>query len=163
MSNPLANLIDISGVEEWRSDLLAEGKKLVFTNGCFDLLHVGHLRYLRAAKEMGDLLIVGLNSDRSVRELKGAERPLVTQLERAELLLALDVVDTVVLFDELTPENLIRMVRPDVLVKGGDYDPEATEGSRFIVGGEFVRSVGGEVRTIPLVAGRSTSRLASLL
>ena len=112
---------------------------------------------------MGDLLVVGLNSDRSVQELKGENRPLVSELERAEMLLALDAVDAVVIFDESTPAELIQSIRPDVLVKGGDYDPEATSGPRHIIGGSFVESTGGIVRTVPLVDGRSTSRLASLL
>ena len=136
---------------------------IVFTNGCFDILHVGHLRYLRAARKLGDLLVVGLNSDRSVRQLKGKDRPLVPQEERAELLLALDAVDHVVVFEAPTPLDLIRELRPDVLVKGGDYDTKATSGATHIVGSAEVRAAGGRVETIPLVEGRSTSRLFRLL
>lgn len=139
------------------------GERIAFTNGCFDILHVGHLRYLRAARELADLLIVGVNTDASVAKLKGPGRPLVSQEERAELLLALDPVDLVVFFDDPTPLALIQAISPDVLVKGGDYDPNATEGPTHIVGSEFVRGRGGAVYTIPLVAGRSTSRLEKLL
>ncbi len=148
-----------SRVEELRRS----GERIVFTNGCFDLLHVGHLRYLTEAAGLGTRLVIGLNSDRSVSTLKGADRPLVPEDERAELLLALRPVDGVVIFDEDTPIEVIRRLRPDVLVKGGDYDPEATDGAEYIVGSDVVRSYGGEVRTIPLVPDRSTSRLARLL
>lgn len=125
-----------------------QGGRVVFTNGCFDILHVGHVRYLRAARRQGDWLIVGLNSDRSVQELKGPERPLVSEDERAEVLAALACVDAVCIFDELRPDDLIRAVRPDIHVKGGDYTedqlPEAP----------LVRSLGGEVRIMPLIPGR---------
>ena len=128
-------------------------KKIVFTNGCFDLLHVGHVRYLSQAKALGDILVLGLNADRSVRKLKGRGRPLVSQAERAEVLAALESVNFIVLFGDATPEKLIRAIRPDVLVKGGDWKKE------HIVGADLVESLGGSVRSLPFVRGRSTSAL----
>lgn len=143
-----------------RNAILAEiarrkssGKKIVFTNGCFDLLHVGHVRLLRQASKLGDVLVVGLNSDTSVQMLKGPARPLQSQDDRAEVLAALEYVDLVVVFDEETPEELIRAIVPDVLVKGGDYRPDQ------VVGREIVEEAGGELVLIPLVEGRSTSHL----
>jgi len=140
-------------------DLLAElisarkNKKLVFTNGCFDLLHVGHVRYLQEAKAQGDLLMVAINSDASVKRLKGADRPLQSEADRAEILAALACVDFVSIFTEDTPENVIEAVKPDVLVKGGDWPVEK------IVGGTFVQSYGGSVRTLQFVEGRSTTSI----
>jgi D-beta-D-heptose 7-phosphate kinase/D-beta-D-heptose 1-phosphate adenosyltransferase len=129
------------------------GRRVVFTNGCFDILHAGHLSCLTRAKQLGDLLIVGLNSDASVRLNKGDSRPIITEGHRASLLAGLACVDAVVLFDELTPERLIRHVEPDVLVKGGDYDAAS------IAGADFVRDRGGQVVTLPLVEGLSTTRI----
>ncbi len=132
----------------------AKGHRIVFTNGCFDLMHIGHTRYLQAARELGDLLVVGVNTDASVRALKkGAGRPLVPEAQRAELLAALACVDYVVLFDEPDPARLIAELQPDVLVKGGDWPPEA------IVGREIVEARGGRVQSIPLVPGVSTTTL----
>ncbi|MFC1567104.1 D-glycero-beta-D-manno-heptose 1-phosphate adenylyltransferase [bacterium] len=131
--------------------LRKENKKIVFTNGCFDILHKGHIKYLKDAKKCGDILVIGLNSDTSVRALKGKNRPIYPQSERAEVLSALDCVDYIVLFDESTPYQIIKKVSPDILVKGGDY----TLGT--IVGRRFVHSKGGRVITIPLVKGKSTS------
>ena len=128
-------------------------QKIVFTNGCFDILHRGHVPYLAQARQMGDLLVVGLNSDASVRRLKGPERPVNDEQSRALLLAALEMVDYVVLFEEDTPYNLILKVKPDLLVKGGDYDIDN------IVGADFVRQRGGEVRTIPFVQGFSSSSI----
>ncbi len=128
-------------------------QKIVFTNGCFDILHRGHVTYLAQARQMGDLLVVGLNSDASVRRLKGPERPVNDEQSRALLLAALEMVDYVVLFEEDTPYNLILKVKPDLLVKGGDYDIDN------IVGADFVRQRGGEVRTIPFVQGFSSSSI----
>lgn len=125
--------------------------KIVFTNGCFDVLHFGHVRYLLEAKELGDVLVVGLNSDDSVRRLKGPARPINGEKERAFVLASLACVDFVVLFDEDTPEELIKTVRPDVLVKGGDYSLDQ------IVGADFVQQNGGEVTTIPFVEGYSST------
>lgn len=130
-----------------------EGKTVVFTNGCFDLLHRGHIECLRKAKEMGDVLIVGLNSDSSVRALKGERRPILDEEERGLILSSLSFVDYVVLFSEETPESLIRAVLPDVLVKGGDYEINA------IVGREAVWEAGGEVVTVNRVEGCSTESL----
>jgi len=139
------------------SQVKREGRKVVFTNGCFDLLHIGHLELLEHARKLGDILIVGLNSDDSVRRLKGPQRPINTQLDRARILAALEVVDYVVIFDEDTPLELIQTVMPDFLIKGGDYNPDA------IVGSEFVESYGGKVIVFPLVRGKSTSDLINTI
>lgn len=128
-----------------------EGKKIVFTNGVFDLLHRGHVDYLAKAKSFGDLLVVGLNTDVSVRRLKGPKRPIQSQADRAAILLALKAVDYVVMFGEDTPEKLIAIVRPDILVKGADYTFDE------IVGAQFVRSYGGKVKRVRLTIGRSTT------
>lgn len=132
----------------------AQNKRVVFTNGCFDLMHVGHTRYLREAKTLGHLLVVGVNSDTSVRSLnKGSDRPIVPEDQRAEVLAALACVDYVVIFPEPDPETLIAALQPDVLVKGGDWAIDK------IVGREIVESRGGIVKTIPLVPGMSTTAL----
>ena len=129
----------------------ANGEKIVFTNGCFDLLHVGHVKYLQKARQLGDLLVLGLNSDDSIRRLKGEKRPLLAEIERAQILAALDSVNYVVVFDEDTPYELIDIVRPHVLVKGGDYLPDQ------VVGKELVESYGGNVQLIQFVDGKSTT------
>ena len=129
------------------------GKKVVFTNGCFDLLHVGHIRYLEEAKKCGDILVVGINTDASVKKLKGENRPIQKEDERAEILAALRAVDYTALFAEETPLELIKQVVPDVLVKGGDW-PIAK-----IVGADFVLKNGGEVRSLNFVEGRSTTNI----
>lgn len=134
-------------VNTWR----ASHQKIVFTNGCFDLLHAGHVTYLEAAKKTGDKLILGLNTDRSVSALKGPTRPVIHENDRARVLAALEAVDAVILFDEDTPLNLIDAIKPDVIVKGDDYTEEQ------VVGGKEVKSWGGSVKLIPLVQGRSTS------
>jgi len=144
---PLERLL--GRVATWRS----AGERIVFTNGCFDILHIGHIALLEQARRKGDLLIVGLNSDSSVRRLKGLRRPVVGERERAKILAALEAVDAVVLFDEDTPLKLIEAIRPDVLVKGGDYTEES------VVGAREVRAWGGRVELIPLVEGVSTTRL----
>jgi D-glycero-beta-D-manno-heptose 1-phosphate adenylyltransferase len=132
----------------------AQKKRVVFTNGCFDLMHVGHTRYLQAAKDLGDLLVVAVNSDASVRSLnKSSDRPVVPETQRAEVIAALSSVDYVILFNEPDPRSLIEAVQPDVLVKGGDWKIEQ------IVGREIVEARGGVVRTIPLVPGVSTTSL----
>ena len=131
----------------------AAGQRVVFTNGCFDLLHRGHTRYLEQARALGDLLVVAVNSDASVRQLKGVGRPIVPDAERAEVLAALASVDLVLIFDDLNPGRVIRSVQPDVLVKGGDWPVNQ------IVGSDFVRSLGGRVRSLPYVKGASTSEL----
>ena len=129
----------------------AERKKIVFTNGCFDLLHVGHIRYLSQAKKLGDFLIIGLNSDRSVKKLKGKDRPINSFEDRAILLSALNSVDLVIKFEEQTPENLIKDIVPDVLVKGGDYNIED------IVGYQIVIKNGGQVKTLSFYDGYSST------
>ena len=136
-----------------RARLRDSGSRLVFTNGVFDLLHVGHVRYLAQARALGDALVVAINSDRSVRELKGPDRPVFDQAERAEILAALRQVDYVVVFDDLSPRSLITQLLPDVLVKGGDYQPDQIHGR------EEVEAVGGKVISLPFVDGASTSRL----
>jgi rfaE bifunctional protein nucleotidyltransferase chain/domain len=130
-----------------------QGKKIVFTNGCFDLVHLGHVDYLEKARNLGDALIVGLNTDQSVSRFKGPARPVQDQQSRARVLAGLQFVDLVVLFDEDTPLQLISALKPHVLVKGSDYLADA------IVGADVVKSTGGEVRTIRLVDGYSTSRI----
>jgi D-beta-D-heptose 7-phosphate kinase/D-beta-D-heptose 1-phosphate adenosyltransferase len=130
-----------------------KGKTIVFTNGCFDLLHVGHVKYLQAARQLGDLLVLGLNSDASIERLKGPSRPLIGQEERAHILAALDCIDYVVVFDEDTPLDLITALRPDILVKGGDYTPEG------VVGRELVESYGGRIELINFVDGKSTTNI----
>ena len=127
------------------------GRKIVFTNGCFDILHVGHKRYLEEARSLGELLVVGVNSDDSVRRLKGTDRPVNTERDRVEMLTALNCVDYVIVFEDDTPYDLINRIKPQVLVKGGDYKPED------VVGKDIVESNGGEVVIIPLVEGKSTT------
>ncbi|HEX9079649.1 MAG TPA: D-glycero-beta-D-manno-heptose 1-phosphate adenylyltransferase, partial [Desulfuromonadaceae bacterium] len=129
------------------------GKRIVFTNGCFDLLHAGHVKYLQKARSLGDLLVLGLNSDASVRRLKGEKRPLIGEEERAHILAALDCIDYVVLFDEDTPLALITQLKPHILVKGGDYTPEG------VVGKEVVEAYGGRVELVPFVDGKSTTNI----
>ena len=140
-------------VRKWRE----EGWSLVFTNGCFDLLHAGHIRYLQTAADFGDILILGLNSDTSVRKLKGPTRPIMLQADRAFLLSALEAIDCVVIFDEKTPARLIKTVIPDVLVKGGDYIAQE------IVGYETVTKNGGRVEVVNYVEGKSTTGIVNLI
>ena len=129
----------------------SQGKKVVFTNGCFDILHAGHLHLLREAKRLGDILIVALNGDGSVKKIKGPQRPLLPQAERAELIASLEMVDYVTIFDETEPYNLIMELKPDVLAKGGDWPQDK------IVGGEVVEKNGGRVAVIPYLKGHSTT------
>jgi D-glycero-beta-D-manno-heptose 1-phosphate adenylyltransferase len=136
-----------------RARLRVAEKKLVFTNGVFDILHVGHVRYLRQARELGDALVVAINSDVSVRELKGEARPLVNQNERAEVLAALSSVDYVTIFDDISPRSLIAELLPDVLVKGGDYALDQIHGR------EEVEAAGGRVVSLPFVDGASTTAM----
>jgi D-beta-D-heptose 7-phosphate kinase/D-beta-D-heptose 1-phosphate adenosyltransferase len=139
----------VDAVEKWR----AEEKVIVFTNGCFDIIHRGHVDYLAKAKSMGDILVLGLNSDKSVKKLKGAGRPFVGEKDRAIVLSQLVPVDAVSVFEEETPLKLIKLVMPDILAKGGDYTPDT------IVGRKEVEHYGGTVVAIPLVEGRSTTGL----
>ncbi|MCZ6472613.1 MAG: D-glycero-beta-D-manno-heptose 1-phosphate adenylyltransferase [SAR324 cluster bacterium] len=144
-------------IVELAASLHAQSKRIVFTNGCFDLIHTGHIQYLQASRALGDVLIIGLNSDASVRRLKGPERPLIGEADRAHLLGALSCVDYVVVFDDDDPLELIRGIRPDLLTKGADYTVET------VVGHDMLSEWGGEVRLIPLVEDRSTSRLIEKL
>ncbi len=145
----------VNSWKELSTDLAAKraGRKVVFTNGCFDILHVGHVRYLKEARAQGDFLVVGLNTDASVRRLKGPERPIQNEGARAEIMASLACVDFVTWFDEETPEDLIREVRPDVLVKGGDWTVDK------IAGGKFVQSYGGEVKSLTFVDCFSTTKI----
>jgi rfaE bifunctional protein nucleotidyltransferase chain/domain len=133
-----------------RADWKREGRKVVFTNGCYDILHPGHIRLLEKARSLGDVLILALNSDSSVERLKGPARPLIPERERAAMAMALEAVDAVTIFDEDTPRELISVVLPDVLVKGADW-------AHFVAGREEVEAAGGEVRLIPLEPGYSTT------
>lgn len=135
----------------------ARGKRVVFTNGCFDLLHIGHLRYLEKARALGDILVVGVNSDLSVQRLKGPGRPILPLEERMEILSALECVDYVTSFGESTPLELISLLNPDVLVKGGDWTRETT------VGREVVEGSGGEVVILPFVEGNSTTNIVETI
>ena len=152
--DPAAKVLDLDGARRWRA---SRSDRVVFTNGVFDLLHAGHVDILLGARRFGDALIVGVNSDASVQRLKGPDRPIRTDVERAYVLAAFGMVDCVVIFDEDTPIELVRELRPDVLVKGGDYS-EAT-----IVGAPEVRGWGGDVRVVPLTPGHSTTRLLEKL
>ena len=146
--------------EELKSEIRkarSHGEKVVTTNGCFDVLHVGHLRYLQAAKKLGDILIVAINSDDSVRAIKGDKRPLVPEDERAEMLAALEFVDYVMIFPELDPIKFLNELRPDIHVKGGDYSLDR------IIEREAVESIGGELHLLPGAAGKSTSNLIELI
>jgi D-beta-D-heptose 7-phosphate kinase/D-beta-D-heptose 1-phosphate adenosyltransferase len=146
-------ILSLEEVPAWRARLKKSGKRLVFTNGCFDILHVGHVRYLNKARVLGDALVVAVNSDRSVRRIKGELRPIVPELERAEVLAALASVDYVFIFDDTTPRRIIDAIVPDVLVKGADW------GLSDVVGRDTVESAGGRVLTVPLVEGSSTSEI----
>ena len=146
-------ILDRKDLLRVRAELRAAGRRLVFTNGCFDILHVGHVRYLSQARRLGDALLVAVNSDRSVRALKGDGRPVMNEAERAEALEALEAVDAVVVYDEPTPREVIAALLPDVLVKGADWAADA------IVGREEVEAAGGRVDRVPLLPGRSTTSL----
>ena len=138
-------------VRSWRE----KSRKLVFTNGCFDILHSGHVRYLQTAAGFGDILVLGLNSDTSVRKLKGSRRPIMTQTDRAYILSAIEAIDCIVIFYEETPARLIQKISPDVLVKGGDYLPGD------VVGYDTVKENGGCVKIVPYVEGKSTSGIVN--
>ncbi len=146
-------LIDRIKISEIVTSLKAKGKKIVFTNGCFDILHVGHVRYLKEAKALGDILILGLNSDYSVKSLKGSNRPINNESDRAEVLIALKAIDYVVIFDEKTAENIVGEVKPDIYAKGGDYSidtlPEA----------KIVAEHGGKTVLLQLVDGKSSTNI----
>ena len=150
--NIKCKIVDRSSLPGILKNDVPSGKRIVFTNGCFDILHPGHIQLLSAAKQQGDILIVGLNTDSSVKMLKGESRPVMDEQSRAIVLAALSVVDYVVLFPEETPLQLIKEIGPDVLVKGGDYAPEK------IAGSEFVRSRGGKTVVVPLLEGFSSTK-----
>ncbi len=147
----MGKVLSLDDMSNRRVELRGARKTLVFTNGCFDLLHLGHVRYLRQAKELGDAMVIGLNSDSSIRRIKGDDRPIQSQGERAEILAALECVDYIVIFDEPTAERTVAILAPDIYVKGGDYAldelPEA----------KIVESYGGKVTILPLVQGHSTT------
>ena len=147
----MSKIVDKQALLDARGKMKRAGKRLVFTNGCFDLLHAGHVRYLSEARALGDALVVALNSDRSVRALKGEARPILNEQERAEVIAALEAVDCVIVFDEETPRELIAALLPDVLVKGGDWPLDQ------IVGRDEVEVTGGKVLSLPYVEGLSTS------
>jgi rfaE bifunctional protein nucleotidyltransferase chain/domain len=155
--NTVNKTVTPSALQRRLAALQRRGKRIVFTNGCFDLIHPGHVRYLRQAKQLGDVLVVGLNSDASVRRLKGPTRPLVPQRDRAEVMAALEMVDFVTVFNDDTPYKLIARLQPDVLVKGGDWAPDR------IVGADIVRARGGKVRSLRFAPGYSTTRLVETI
>src|SRR3989304_783882 len=146
-------ILNISELSSIVKSLKQSGKRIVLTNGCFDIIHVGHVRYLKEARNLGDMLVVGLNSDESVRAIKGINRPIVPQEERAEVLSSLRYVDFVVVFNEPDPYNIIAALKPDILVKGGDWRIEN------IIGRDIVGACGGEGCTIPFIEGASSSRI----
>jgi D-beta-D-heptose 7-phosphate kinase/D-beta-D-heptose 1-phosphate adenosyltransferase len=143
----------LAELKKERARFKVRGKKVVFTNGCFDILHPGHLRYLYAARQLGDYLVVGLNSDKSVKTIKGPERPIISQDERAEMLAGFEFVDRIVIFDEPDPFNVINELLPDVLVKGADWSEDA------IIGSDVVKKAGGQVKRIPFLDGYSTTQI----
>lgn len=144
-------IIEFSNIKEEISKLKKGFKKIVFTNGCFDIIHAGHVSYLNEAKRLGDILVVGINSDESVKRLKGQSRPIISEKDRAYVLADIKPVDYVVIFNEDTPYNLIKEINPDFLVKGGDYD------GKDVVGSDIIESSGGKVVLINFVKGKSTS------
>jgi len=150
LKDKIKNLGELVEIVE---DLKKEGKKIVFTNGCYDLIHIGHVRCFRDSKKLGDVLIVAINSDRSVRSIKGPTRPVIPQDERAEIMSALKSVDYVTIFDQCDPLQIIASIRPDILVKGGDWDLDT------IIGRDVVVSYGGKVFALPLVPGVSTTQI----
>lgn len=146
-------IVSLDALIEVRGKLRNKGKKVVFTNGCFDLLHPGHVAYLRNARELGDVLVVGLNSDRSVQLIKGKSRPIMSQQERCQVLASLESVNFITVFDDETPLRLIKTILPDVLVKGGDWNLDE------IVGRTEVESAGGQVVSVPYEPGQSTTAI----
>lgn len=148
-----AKILNSKKLAQTLKRLRSQGKRIVFTNGCFDILHVGHVDYLSRARREGDVLVVGLNSDSSVRKIKGKGRPINSERDRAKVLASLTCVDYISIFSEPTPERLIKDLRPDTLVKGGDWKV------KDIVGGKFVVSYGGKVKRIPFVKGYSTTSI----
>ncbi len=146
-------ILSLENISQISTELQKQGKTIVFTNGCFDIIHLGHIYYLSEAKKLGDYLIIGLNTDSSVKKLKGPERPINSEQDRAMVLDALKSVDFVVLFDEDTPLELIREISPNILVKGGDYKADE------IVGADFMKQHNGKVMIIPYLQGKSTTKI----
>jgi len=146
-------ILERNNLKDKLEELRKKGKKIAFTNGCFDILHVGHVRYLREAKKTADVLVLALNSDSSVRSIKGEKRPLMNEKERAEILAALEFIDFVTIFPELTPLELINYLKPDIIIKGGDWPEEN------VVGREEIKKWGGRVAIIPEVEGKSTTNI----
>ena len=149
----MSKIINLKDLLEKIRLIRGQGKKIVFTNGCFDIMHVGHVRYLAAAKAKGEILVVGLNSDKSVNSIKGGKRPIICEAQRAEVLASLWCVDYIVLFNEPDPLELIQAIKPDVLVKGADWSEDK------IIGADFVKKNGGKVVRVPLVPEASTSAI----
>jgi len=149
----ISKYITLKDLLEKLSQFRKQGKKIVFTNGCFDIMHLGHVRYLAAAKDKGEILIVGLNSDKSVNTIKGIKRPVINEDQRAEVLASLEYVDYIITFDEADPLKLIQAIKPDVLVKGADWQEDK------IIGADFVKNHGGQVVRVPLVPKISTSSI----
>ena len=145
------NVLKNSSLDIFFSKIRSENKKIVFTNGCFDIIHPGHIHVLSQAKLLGDILVVGLNSDKSVKNLKGKERPLVNESDRAKILLSIKYVDYVTIFDESTPKDIIKKIKPDTLVKGGDYKVNDIVGSKFVI------DSGGRVEIVKFLEGYSSS------
>lgn len=150
-------IIEFNEIKNIISELRKNSKKIVFTNGCFDIIHAGHVGYLNEAKALGDILVVGMNSDKSVRRLKGESRPVINEKDRAYILANLKPVDYVVIFDEDTPYMLIKEIIPDILVKGGDYE------GKNVAGGDIVESAGGRVTLINFIKGKSTSNIINAI
>jgi D-beta-D-heptose 7-phosphate kinase/D-beta-D-heptose 1-phosphate adenosyltransferase len=146
-------ILERTALKDKLEELRKKGKKIAFTNGCFDILHVGHVRYLREAKKTADVLVLAINSDSSIRSIKGEKRPLMNEKERAEILAALECIDFVTIFHELTPLELINYLKPDILIKGGDWPEEK------VVGREEIKKWGGRVAIIPEVEGKSTTNI----
>ncbi len=149
----MSKILSLDQLKHLREELRAANQTVVFTNGCFDLLHPGHVRYLQEARKLGAALIVALNSDRAVRELKGATRPILQEEERAEVMAALECVNYVIIFDDVSPQKIIATLLPDILVKGGDWGVEQ------IIGADEVTAAGGEVKSLNFVPGVSTSEI----
>lgn len=146
-------LVNIEEASKIAKDLKEKGERIVFTNGCFDILHVGHIQLLEKAKSFGDVLIVGLNSDNSVKRIKGEERPINPEEDRARILGALEIVDYIIIFNENSPLETIKKIRPDILVKGGDWTLDK------VIGRDIVESYGGKVEVIDLLENRSTTQI----
>ncbi len=146
-------ILDRNTLENELDALRKKGKKIAFTNGCFDILHIGHVRYLREAKKTADILVLALNSDSSVKKIKGEKRPLVPQEDRAEIMAALEFIDFVTIFDETTPLELINLLKPDVLIKGGDWAEDK------VVGRDEIKKWGGKLTLIPEINGKSTTSI----